>query len=197
MKKSASKKQLEEIPTAEIEVAAPTSMAEYLSGLQQKIDTAPGNVDSFGSYDTLSSPDMSNHKQFVFFELGDQLYGLPVEKVVEVIKPIAITPLPNARHGILGLLNLRGHTLPVIDLAAWLDLDSSTAPKASKRIIIFQPEGELIGLLVHEVSEVVSISENSIESEGMVEEIASATLQGFVQHKEHVVTLIASIEVAA
>ncbi len=55
-------------------------------------------------------------RNLVVFELGDELYGVPATEVIEVRAPLALMPLPNVPPHVLGLINLRGVVLPVLDL---------------------------------------------------------------------------------
>jgi len=57
--------------------------------------------------------------------VGDEHYALPVEDVVEVAELGVVTPVPGSRANILGVRNLRGRVIPVIDLASVLGVDSS------------------------------------------------------------------------
>jgi purine-binding chemotaxis protein CheW len=59
----------------------------------------------------------ANHlDKYLIFRVGNQLYGTPLSDIIEVIEPLEITPAPNSSQDFLGVVNLRGEVLSVIDL---------------------------------------------------------------------------------
>lgn len=69
------------------------------------------------------------------FVLGSQVLAVPVTHVREIVDRSEIAPLPNAPHDVLGLIDLRGRSVPVIDLAARLGLCATPGDEA--RIVVF------------------------------------------------------------
>ncbi len=104
--------------------------------------------------------------KYLTFTLAGESYGVSLVKIREIIEILPITPVPNAPHSILGVINLRGKVIPVMDLKARLGL--TTGGLSDRRCIIVvevtRSEGTLLaGLLVDEVSEVLTIRGESIE----------------------------------
>jgi purine-binding chemotaxis protein CheW len=54
--------------------------------------------------------------QFLVFESANNLYGIDILKITEILKPVQVTRLPNAENFVLGVINLRGNIVPVIDI---------------------------------------------------------------------------------
>ena len=100
--------------------------------------------------------------QFVTLTLGDQLFGVPVLDVRDVLRAQAITRIPLASPEIAGSLNLRGRIVTVIDLRRRLNLPrAATGP--SQMSVVIEREGDLYALLVDQVSEVLTLESSQFE----------------------------------
>jgi purine-binding chemotaxis protein CheW len=68
----------------------------------------------------MAAPPTSAHvaREILVFEVGGQRYGLPTADVRELVRAVTITPLPNAPAVIEGVVDVRGHVLPVLDVRA-------------------------------------------------------------------------------
>lgn len=100
--------------------------------------------------------------QLVGFKLGDEEYAIDVLKIQEIIRLIEITSVPRMDSYILGVINLRGKVIPVVDLRVRFELDRSDFDKKT-RIIVVKFEKENIGFVVDEVTEVIRIDKSIIE----------------------------------
>ena len=92
-----------------------------------------------------------------------QHYALELLKVQEVVRPATLLPLRGAAPHMLGVMNLRGQVVPVIDLGLYLgrravDVDATT------RIVVLEEHGEILGLRVTAVEDVANITDQQIES---------------------------------
>ncbi|MDH5259450.1 MAG: chemotaxis protein CheW [Gammaproteobacteria bacterium] len=100
--------------------------------------------------------------RWVTFEMDNESYGISVSDVHEVLRFTEIAPVPGAPPFIIGIINLRGNVVTVIDTRSRFGL----APKDvddSTRIIINEIEGQQVGILVDSVAEVVDIHSSNIE----------------------------------
>lgn len=97
------------------------------------------------------------------FFLGETVWGLDTLDAQEVIRVSEITKVHNAEGYILGIINLRGKIVTVIDLSDKLGLGVSTISEASK-IIIVEWKGEHIGLLIDSISDVIDIEKKFLTS---------------------------------
>jgi len=100
--------------------------------------------------------------QLVGFKLGDEEYAIDVLKIQEIIRLMEITSVPRMDSYILGVINLRGKVIPVVDLRVRFELDRSDFDKKT-RIIVVKFEKENIGFVVDEVTEVIRIDKSIIE----------------------------------
>ncbi|MED5526663.1 chemotaxis protein CheW [Gallaecimonas pentaromativorans] len=100
--------------------------------------------------------------QWVTFQLDNETYGINVMQVQEVLRYTEIAPVPGAPDYVLGIINLRGNVVTVIDTRARFGLASSEVSEQS-RIVIIEAEKEVIGILVDAVAEVVYLKRSEIE----------------------------------
>jgi len=101
--------------------------------------------------------------QWVTFCLADENYGIAVMQVQEVLRMTEITPVPGAPEYVLGIINLRGNVVTVIDTRQRFGLPPQEVDDAS-RIIIIESGEQVVGLLVDSVAEVVYLKGSEIES---------------------------------
>ena len=73
-------------------------------------------------------------RQLVLFGIGSVVYGLPIERVREVVNPQSIVELPHAPSSVIGVADHRGEVVPVIDLRAKFGLAPLTDPDARRRV---------------------------------------------------------------
>ena len=103
-------------------------------------------------------------EQFVTFQIDSEEYGVMIFRTREIIKPRRITNVPNTDDHVLGVINLRGQIVPVVDLKKKLDLDlEGRADDEEERIITVEVNEALIGIQVDGVNEVVWLEEDGIE----------------------------------
>ena len=101
--------------------------------------------------------------QWVTFRLAGENYGIAVMQVQEVLRVSEITPVPGAPPYILGIINLRGNVVTVLDTRCRFGLPAKDVDDAS-RIIIIESNEQVVGLLVDSVAEVVYLRASEIES---------------------------------
>lgn len=101
--------------------------------------------------------------QIVVFELGSEYYGVNIAGVQSIIKLQPITQLPHAPGFVEGVTNLRGNVLPVIDLRKRFSLTARATDKHSRIMVVSIDQTE-VGMIVDGVSEVLTVSEQSVES---------------------------------
>lgn len=101
-------------------------------------------------------------REYLGFRLAEERFGLEIGRIREIIKVPLITRVPRTEALVLGILSLRGTIVPVIDLRLLLKLPARPQTRRS-RVLVFDRDEELIGLLVDEVNHVVRLSEADIE----------------------------------
>lgn len=105
---------------------------------------------------------MQNEGQLVIFELADQLYALPIQETQEIIRMTDITKVPNTKHFVEGIINLRGSIVPVINLNRRLGLPEKEYDE-STRIIVTEYNGQKVGMIVDNVQEVGRYTDDEVE----------------------------------
>ncbi len=103
-----------------------------------------------------------NIQQWVTFSLDGEVYGVNVLQVQEVLKYTEIAPVPGAPDYILGILNLRGNVVTVIDTRHRFGLEP-VEHCDDTRIIIVEADRKVVGILVDSVSEVIQLSPSEID----------------------------------
>lgn len=106
---------------------------------------------------------MSETQQYVIFSVNEQTYGIEILKIKEVVSYRKITPLPNMRGFIKGIINLRGVVLPVFDLREKFNLPETTYT-CFHTIIVIEILGRVMGIIVDEISDVVKILPEEVQS---------------------------------
>jgi purine-binding chemotaxis protein CheW len=107
----------------------------------------------------------------VRFRVGDENFALPVGQVLEVADLGQLAPVPGAPRAVLGVRNLRGHVLPVIDLAVVLGT-ANASPGA--RLVIAEEAGRRAGLAIDQVTDVAELPGPMHEADSQF--IAGSTL---------------------
>lgn len=101
--------------------------------------------------------------RYVTFNIGDEVYGLPIEQIVEISKVFDTTPVPRTAKFLRGIGNVRGSVIPVIDLPKRLRMHSRDQSRHT-RVLIVSLQDELYGLITDNVLEVLSIAPESLEA---------------------------------
>jgi len=105
---------------------------------------------------------MGAEKQMVIFYLADVEFGLPVESIQEIVRPGAFVKVPLTPAYLLGLTNLRGNILPVVDLRLRLGLPARPTDEHTRLLVLCRAETKMC-LLVDGVREVRSYTEDILE----------------------------------
>ncbi|CAN2041484.1 purine-binding chemotaxis protein CheW [Candidatus Magnetomoraceae bacterium gMMP-15] len=102
-------------------------------------------------------------RKIIAFELDDEVYGADVEEVFEIKEMVSIMPIPNVPDFILGLINIRGNVVPVIDLRIIFNLTQKIWDNES-RIIIMKEDNLLVGVVVDCVWELLRLPNDSFQT---------------------------------
>lgn len=128
--------------------------------------------------------------QWVTFRLAGETYGVNVMQVQEVLRYTEIAPVPGAPEYVLGIINLRGNVVTVIDTRNRFGLSSGEVTD-NTRIVIIEAEGHVIGIMVDSVAEVVYLRQSEIETAPNVGNDESAKfIQGVCHKNDELLILI-------
>ena len=127
--------------------------------------------------------------QLVTFRLGDELYGVDIMSVKEIVKIQAIRPIPNAPHYMVGILNLRGEIIPIIDLHRRFHINFANGEQELDELesgfIILNIGGMQMGIIIDRVSRVVSVNPADVqEPPQMSQGIGSEYIRGVVRNED-------------
>lgn len=128
--------------------------------------------------------------QRVTFSLDNETYGINVMQVQEILRYSDIAVVPGAPDYVLGIINLRGNVVTVIDTRTRFGLPPADVTD-NTRIVIIEAEKQVIGILVDSVSEVVYLKKSEMESSPHVgTEESSQFIQGVCNREEGLLILV-------
>lgn len=119
--------------------------------------------------------------QVLVVHIGNERYALELVSVREIVRTPSITPLPQAPKGVVGMANLRGDVVTVIDMCVLLGIQQVNEGRGTHLMIVEQG-GQLYGLLVDQASEVLSIDRSTIHDapNAVQEHIHADTVNGVI-----------------
>jgi purine-binding chemotaxis protein CheW len=137
-----------------------------------------------------SKNENSGSKELVSFRVGDQEFCIDIMSVREIRGWTPATAIPHSPKFVRGVINLRGVVLPVVDLASRLGL-ASTEPTARHVIIVTQIGPRIAGLLVDEVSDILSLDQNLIQpTPDVTSHVARNFVRGVVAMEGRMISII-------
>jgi len=113
--------------------------------------------------------------EIIAFHLGEQQFCIKTTSIREIRGWAAATPLPHAPADVIGVMNLRGSVIPIIDLAARLAV-RSTIDASRAAIVVAEVGRNIVGLVVDQVSDILSIRSDQIQP---VPDLGTAFNAGF------------------
>lgn len=131
--------------------------------------------------------------QWVTFRLDGETYGINVMQVQEVLRYSEIAPVPGAPHYVLGIINLRGNVVTVIDTRNRFGLVPGEVTDQT-RIVIIEADKHVIGILVDAVAEVVYLRQSEIETAPNVGNEESAKFIQGVCHKNDELLILVDLD---
>ncbi len=131
--------------------------------------------------------------QWVTFRLDNESYGINVMQVQEVLRYSEIAPVPGAPTYVLGIINLRGNVVTVIDTRLRFGL-SQTETSDQTRIVIIETENQVVGIMVDAVAEVVYLRQSEIETTPNVGNEETAKFIQGVCHKNNELLILVDLE---
>ena len=130
--------------------------------------------------------ELESQFQLVTFHLGEELYGVNIMDVKEIVKLQNVRYIPNAPYYVEGIINLRGEIIPIIDLHKRFKIQSSISETDENSIdggfIILKIEGSQIGIIIDKVERVVSVKAEDVkEPPQMLSGIGSEYIEGVIR----------------
>lgn len=115
---------------------------------------------------TSAAPEVARPAQYLGFSLAGEMYAIELLRIREIIEHVPITRVPAMPSAVLGVINLRGRVVPVVDLAAKLGLGPRPITRWTCFVIVevmLDGERTALGLLADSVSEVLDLGPDDIE----------------------------------
>ncbi|RAU19373.1 chemotaxis protein CheW [Nitrincola tibetensis] len=132
------------------------------------------------------------YHQWATFRVNKELFGIDVMQVKEVLRFVDITPVPGADYSVLGIINVRGNVVTVIDTRRLFNLPDSTLDDNTRIIIVELNDKEVIGLVVDSVDEVINLPANRVDRAPNLsgDESTRRFVQGVCYHNNILIILL-------
>lgn len=140
--------------------------------------------------ETKRQDDKAAVTQWVTFRLEDETYGINVMQVQEVLPMTDIAPVPGSPPFVMGIINLRGNVVTVIDTRMRFGL-STCEPEDNSRIVVIESGDQIAGMLVDSVAEVIEVRASEVDTApGVGNEESARYIYGVVSRDEQLLILI-------
>ena len=137
-----------------------------------------------------SSDSKKNSIRVLAFSLGGENYCAEIHQIRSVVRVESITRIPNAPDFVVGVTNLRGQILPVIDIRSFFGLAQKKRTEKS-RVIVSDVTGSAIGIMVDEVRQAMEIDETLIQPPlATVSEKLAAYTKGQVEVQDAIIIIL-------
>jgi purine-binding chemotaxis protein CheW len=131
---------------------------------------------------------MADTYQLVTFQLGEELYGVDILDVKEIVRVQDVRPIPNAPSYVEGILNLRREIIPIINLHRRFFIKKTPASGDDASLsgfVILDVDGMKLGIIIDRVSRVVTIDKNDCQPPPqMVSGIGAEYIEGVVRQDD-------------
>ena len=105
----------------------------------------------------------TNTTQYIVIKIGEEQYGIDIKYIDNIVRMQQITRVPKVAPYLRGVINLRGEVIPVMSLRLKMDLPTDEITKATRIIVLKVEQEGMIGVIVDEVKEVVTLDKSQIE----------------------------------
>ncbi|BBP45562.1 chemotaxis protein CheW [Thiosulfatimonas sediminis] len=147
-----------------------------------------GNFSTVGNMD--DEEDFGPSIRCVMFALENEIYGIQVSKIREVLRVGNIRAVPGSSRQVLGVINVRGVIVTVIDSRVMFGLASKQVDDLSRIIIVELDDERTVGIMVDFVMEVKDIPEKKFEPLSSTKDNASRNIQGIAHFQDSVIILL-------
>ncbi|MFO8058904.1 MAG: chemotaxis protein CheW [bacterium] len=128
--------------------------------------------------------------QLAVFLLDNQLYGIDINKIKQIIRPLKITPLPHAPDFLEGVVDLRGVVIPVVDMRKRFSLPALGEDK-ERKVIIVSVSRKILGIMVDDVTEVISMSKSDLQPPPrVIRGVEADYLNAVARYKEDILLIL-------
>ncbi|MEY8392089.1 purine-binding chemotaxis protein CheW [Lachnospiraceae bacterium] len=129
-------------------------------------------------------------KQFIVVKIGSEQYGIDISYVDNIVRMQKITRVPKAQSYFKGIINLRGEIVPVMSIRTKMDLEPDEFTDVTRIIILKLEEHGVLGIVVDEVKEVVTLAPDEIDKVAYdAKNNKSNFINGVGKHGEELISL--------
>lgn len=166
------------------------SMPETASGFPETSDSSVKLQASEPTGGSTPSESRSEALQLVTFCLDKEEFAFPITQLQEIQRMLSITPLPKVPNFVLGIANLRGTVIPVIDLRIKIGIDAKPFTKEA-RIMVINSEGKMVGVVVDSVKGVIRIDPLQLEPPPpLISNLQSDSIKAVVNFENRLILLL-------
>ncbi len=128
--------------------------------------------------------------QLVVFDVGQERFGVDIDRVREIIPAQQVTQIPRSPSFVRGVLDLRGVVIPVLDLRERFGMPPGETD-VDRRIVVVEMGGQIVGCTVDAVSEVLTLARDAVQPPPAVAATDEAAyLLGVARHGDRLVILL-------
>jgi purine-binding chemotaxis protein CheW len=133
--------------------------------------------------------DIDNIVQLVGFIVGDEEFSVPILSIQEIIKPIEWTRVPQTPTYVLGVFNLRGTVIPLIDLRQKFGLSAKNHTDET-RFIVMRNDEETAGFVIDNLTEAIRLNKRDIGAAPDTIAEAESMIEGVGKQKDRIITIL-------
>ncbi len=138
---------------------------------------------------------MVKQNKFVIFACEGEEYGIPVEQVISIEKLESIQPVPNMPEYVLGIVDIRGELIPVIDIRT-VFYDRKEKNDDQSRLIVVKTDQLSIALFVKDVKELLDVASEQIKQPGLKAYQKTAYFSGVISLDERLILMVDAQQLA-
>lgn len=132
----------------------------------------------------------NDKKQYIVITFGNEQYGIDISYVDNIVRMQSITRVPKAQSYFKGVINLRGEVIPVMSLRLKMGLEEDVFTNTSRIIILKMEHQEVLGIIVDQVKEVVTLGPDEIDRVGHdIKDATNTFINGIGKNGEELISL--------
>lgn len=158
------------------------------TGILTNSEEKSNEFENFKANEHDETIDEDSYLMIVSFEYANITYGIEVEFVKEIVKPTDVTPIPFASDHIMGLMNLRGDVVTIVDFGKLLGIEKSKV--TYHKVLIINYNDLTFGLYVDNVKEVVSVLPGDVKKANLDSFSSREVLKGIVEKNGEFIQVI-------
>ena len=130
--------------------------------------------------------------RWITFQLGEEVYGVEVKQVREILRINNVLPVPGAPDYVLGITNIRGNVVSVIDGRQRINLQA-IENTASSRMIVLESDHDVVAVVVDKVVDVIDFPESSVDSNPKLKSSEdSRYVKGVITHEDKLIIALST-----